>query len=89
MTLDEFKQSLSQEYPPGGMPVQSKALWYDAKGEWKTAHDLIDQLKDPVSAHVHAYLHRVEGVYGMPGIGTIVPNNLNLSVLCKKSGHIW
>ena len=43
------------------MPVQSKALWYDAKGEWKTAHDLIDQLKDPVSAHVHAYLHRVEG----------------------------
>ena len=61
MTLDEFKQSLSQEYPPEEMPVQPKALWYDAKEEWGTAHDLIDQLEDPVSAHVHAYLHRVEG----------------------------
>ena len=41
------------------MPLQ--ALWHDGKGDWKTAHDLIDHLDDRAAAHVHAYLHRKEG----------------------------
>jgi len=61
MTLADFKHTLSKEQPPQNLSVQLKALWYDAKGDWRTAHDLIDQLEDSVSAHVHAYLHRVEG----------------------------
>ncbi len=38
-----------------------KALYFDNQGDWQKAHDLIDHLKDPKSAHVHAYLHRKEG----------------------------
>lgn len=61
MTLQEFKATLNNPQPNPEWDVQIKSLWYDAKGDWKKAHDLIDQLNDMVSAHVHAYLHRVEG----------------------------
>lgn len=62
MTLEEFKSNIQQEeHPDPNWTVHLKALWYDAKGDWKAAHDLIDHLTDSTSAHVHAYLHRVEG----------------------------
>jgi hypothetical protein len=61
MTLQEFKANLNNPQPNPDWDVQIKSLWYDANGDWKKAHDLIDQLNDMVSAHVHAYLHRVEG----------------------------
>lgn len=61
MTLEDFKQSLSLAEPPQNLSVQLQALWYEGKDDWQTAHDLIDHLEDRVSAHVHAYLHRVEG----------------------------
>jgi len=61
MTLQEFKDTLSHPLPSEKLSVHLKALWYDAKGDWKVAHDLIDHLEDKTSAHVHAYLHRVEG----------------------------
>lgn len=61
MTLEEFKSTLKDAQPNPNWNVQVQALWYDAKGDWKNAHDLIDHLNDKVSAHVHAYLHRVEG----------------------------
>ena len=60
-TLTEFKHSLAQSAPPTIWSAPLKALWYDGKGDWRTAHDLVDQLSDRESAHVHAYLHRVEG----------------------------
>ncbi|MFZ4863897.1 hypothetical protein ACL9RF_17120 [Sphingobacterium sp. Mn56C] len=44
-----------------GLTVQQQALWYVKNNNWHYAHDLIDQLNDAVSAHIHAYLHRVEG----------------------------
>ncbi|GGE32735.1 MULTISPECIES: hypothetical protein [Sphingobacterium] len=61
MILDEFKSTLKDSQPNSSWDVSIQALWYDAKGEWKKAHDLIDHLNDKVSAHIHAYLHRVEG----------------------------
>ncbi len=61
MTLSDFNDTLAANEPDYSWPVQLKSLWYDAKGDWKTAHDLIDHLEDRESAHVHAYLHRVEG----------------------------
>ncbi|MBV2225256.1 hypothetical protein [Sphingobacterium mizutaii] len=61
MTLEEFKSTLKDAQPNPNWNVQVQALWYDAKGDWKNAHDLIDHLNDRESAHVHAYLHRVEG----------------------------
>lgn len=61
MTIQEFKNSLTENFPSKSLSVQIEALWWDAKGDWKQAHDLIDHLEDAVSAHIHAYLHRVEG----------------------------
>ena len=61
MTFDDFKASLSLSTVPNNLSVQLQALWYDGKGDWQTAHDLVDHLDDRLSAHVHAYLHRVEG----------------------------
>lgn len=61
MTLEEFKHTYNQILPPAHFSVQLQALWYDAKGDWRAAHDLIDHLEDLASAHLHAYLHRVEG----------------------------
>ncbi|WP_316841975.1 hypothetical protein [Pedobacter gandavensis] len=57
----DFEQSVKDGRLPDGLPVYLQALWYDGTGDWKTAHDLIDQLTDPRSAHIHAYLHRKEG----------------------------
>ena len=37
------------------------ALWYDAKGNWEKAHELINDMEGPQAAWVHAYLHRKEG----------------------------
>lgn len=61
MTIQEFKESIGLNNPPSNLSVQLQALWWDAKGNWKKAHNLIDSLEDPISAHIHAYLHRVEG----------------------------
>lgn len=58
---DDFEQSLLKKQIPVNLPMHLQALWYDGLGDWKKAHDLIDQLPDQRSAHVHAYLHRKEG----------------------------
>lgn len=61
ITKEEFTKSLQENHPPQGLSLPQKALWYDAKNDWKNAHDLVDNLRDPVSFHIHAYLHRKEG----------------------------
>lgn len=61
MDIQEFKNSLSDREIPAGLTVHMQALWYDGKGDWTKAHDLIDSLGDKRSAHLHAYLHRKEG----------------------------
>jgi len=61
MNIQEFKNSLSDREIPAGLSVHMQALWYDGKGDWTKAHDLIDSLGDKRSAHLHAYLHRKEG----------------------------
>lgn len=64
MTIAAFKESLANELPPTNLKMVLQSLWYDAKGNWSKAHDLINDRTDPVSAHVHAYLHRKEGDAG-------------------------
>ncbi|MGH8659515.1 MAG: hypothetical protein ACREV4_13850 [Gammaproteobacteria bacterium] len=64
MDLQEFKQSLGQGEPPGGLQPPLKALWHDAKDEWEEAHNIVQQGHDAASAWVHAYLHRKEGDSG-------------------------
>lgn len=57
----EFQETLDLSAPPKAWPEALQALWYDAKGEWHAAHELVDQLTDPMAKWVHAYLHRKEG----------------------------
>jgi hypothetical protein len=59
--MKSFKESLSQDAPDPQLSTILKSLWYDAKGDWKRAHDFVDQLPGSDAAWVHAYLHRREG----------------------------
>ncbi len=60
-TYQEFEESLSGNQLPKSASVYLQSLWYDAKGDWDKAHNLIDHLTDETACRVHAYLHRVEG----------------------------
>jgi len=62
MNAADFRASLTQDDPPQGLSVPHAALWWDAKGNWARAHDLVDSLETPEGMAVHAYLHRKEGV---------------------------
>ena len=61
MELNAFRESLKHEFPPTGMSVPLAALWWDAKGDWTQAHNLVDELETKDGMAVHAYLHRKEG----------------------------
>lgn len=60
-TLEQFKASLNADKPAHDLSIQLKALWYDGKGDWSTAHIQVDHLSDRASSLIHAYLHRKEG----------------------------
>ncbi len=61
MTLDEFRAALAGEQPPAGLSLPLQALWWDARGDWKRAHECAQAGDDAAGAAVHAYLHRHEG----------------------------
>lgn len=67
MTISQLKESLSGHQPPANLSVYIAALWYDAKGRWKQAHELIQDIPDGKAAWIHAYLHRKEGDIGNAG----------------------
>jgi hypothetical protein len=57
MNLAEFQ---SQKDPPA-LSALLIALWHDAQGDWRKAHELAQDVETPDGAWVHAYLHRKEG----------------------------
>lgn len=61
MSYDAFKASLTQTSPPDGLSPSVQALWWDARGDWKRAHECAQEQEDKAGAWVHAYLHRKEG----------------------------
>jgi hypothetical protein len=61
MDVNEFEGSVGREFPPEGLSAPMAALWWDAKGDWTTAHGLVDELESKEGMAVHAYLHRKEG----------------------------
>jgi hypothetical protein len=83
MHYREFMQSLDQDSCPGGLEPCLQALWYDAKGEWDTAHELVQQVDDVTAARIHAYLHRKEGDdwnarYWYRRAGSVFPEKMGL-----------
>ena len=67
ISLEGFKTSLSQAEPPEEFSAQEKALWYAGKGNWERAHVIVQDLNDPLSYNIHAYLHRQEGDHSNAG----------------------
>jgi hypothetical protein len=61
MTLAEFRRTLTNDAPPEAAGLALAGLWWDAKGDWKRAHESAQQDEGPKGAWVHAYLHRKEG----------------------------
>jgi hypothetical protein len=64
MSIDEFRQSLTDAQPPANLSKVLQALWHEAKGDWASAHDILQHEESANGAWVHAYLHRVEGDAG-------------------------
>jgi hypothetical protein len=61
MSLDDFRESLAAAEPPAELSLALCGLWWDAKGDWKGAHESAQQDEGPECSWVHAYLHRKEG----------------------------
>jgi hypothetical protein len=61
MNIDEFRRTLTADAPPAGASALLQALWHDAKGDWKRAHEITQAVKSRTGARIHAYLHRKEG----------------------------
>jgi hypothetical protein len=49
------------DVPEAGLTHALAGLWWDAKGDWKRAHESAQQDEGPDGSWVHAYLHRKEG----------------------------
>lgn len=60
MDYKDFIASLTTDHPPK-MDSYLTSLWYDRKGEWEKAHNIIDPKPGKEAARIHAYLHRKEG----------------------------
>lgn len=61
MDRKTFDNSLLQDDPPVSISSYAMALWYDAKGNWEKAHEIIQDIDNEKAALIHAYLHRKEG----------------------------
>ena len=84
MRQQAFMDSLDQDECPDGLKPCLQALWYDAKGEWDKAHEIVQQTDDVMAARIHAYLHRKEGDewnarYWHRKAGTVFPESLSMA----------
>jgi hypothetical protein len=61
MTFDDLSNSLMAAQPPADLTAALAGLWWDAKGDWKQAHECAQEDEGPEASWVHAYLHRKEG----------------------------
>jgi hypothetical protein len=60
MTLTEFKETLSEAAPLDSLPPLLAVLWWEGKGDWNKAHDLLQDDNSLDGSWIHAYLHRKE-----------------------------
>lgn len=83
MKYQDFFDSLNQQTCPAELESHLQALWYDATGDWNTAHDIVQRMEDTMAARIHAYLHRKEGDewnsnYWHRRAGSTFPHHLSL-----------
>lgn len=61
MDYESFNASLMDDQPPVSVSAYLQALWYDARGDWERAHEIVQDIETNEAALIHAYLHRKEG----------------------------
>lgn len=61
MDKSAFLLSLQSDNVPLHISSYAMALWFDAKGDWERAHEIIQNIDDRKAERIHAYLHRKEG----------------------------
>jgi hypothetical protein len=59
--MQSFKDTVSADEPPAGIPTSLAALWWVKKGDWEKAHAVAQADGTKNGAWVHGHLHRVEG----------------------------
>jgi hypothetical protein len=65
MTAEELSESAAtNDTPPEGISLASKALWHARAGDWDAAHDLCQDVSGAAGSWIHAWLHRQEGDLG-------------------------
>lgn len=84
MFYQKFIESLDASACPDGLEPCLCALWYDANGDWDTAHEIVQQRSDRMAARIHAYLHRKEGDdwnsrYWHRQAGSVYPDDMSLA----------
>ncbi len=60
MTREEFESSLTDAHPPAWLSPYLTALWHDRRGDWGTAHEIVQEINTAEASWIHAYLHRKE-----------------------------
>ena len=60
-TFEEFESTLEQKEPPKEWSKALQSLWFDAKGDWESSHNIAQDIHSPMGSWIHAYLHRKEG----------------------------
>lgn len=83
MQYPQFIESLELDTAPDNLEPTLQALWYEAKGEWDTAHEIVQVMDDVMAARIHAYLHRKEGDewnsrYWHRKAGSVFPEDMSL-----------
>ena len=83
MQYQDFINSLEAQSCPAGADAYLQALWFDARGNWQKAHQIVQDIEDATAARIHAYLHRKEGddwnaKYWYRQAGTEFPAGLSL-----------
>ena len=61
MQYRDFMDSLKQDACPDGLEPCLRALWFDARDDWDTAHGIVQEAGGALAMRIHAYLHRKEG----------------------------
>ncbi len=64
MNLQQFRTSLSAATCPESLSPALLALWTEGRGDWDSAHRVVQADGGSDAAWVHAYLHRREGDSG-------------------------
>jgi hypothetical protein len=65
MTIKEYEAAITKgEGPPEDLSPLLRALWFERRGDWDSAHRTTQDVEGTEAAWVHAYLHRREGDLG-------------------------